>query len=161
VCWWPAHRCHVQWGRLICPDAYARWQDPHGEVDFFLHHTPTHRTADQRAVLLEGYDELALATGITTPVLLHASDPAQEAQLRHRLAGQRLLVPVATSNPACGPPTEAVWLPASRPADSRRYRLGALGHLHPWLPTPAAAAAARDTATAGAAGLVEDPATWR
>jgi hypothetical protein len=134
VCWWPADRCRAQWGPLIGPDAYARWQDPDGEVDFFLHHTPTQPTS-----LLGGYDELAAATSITTPVLLHAGDPDQEAQLRSWLAGRRLLVPVATSNPACGPPTDPVWLPTSSPAGGRRYRLGALGHPEPWHPaTPTA-----------------------
>jgi hypothetical protein len=140
VCWWPAGRCHAQWGRLIRPDAYARWQDPHGEVAFFLHHT--HPAADQPAGLPAGYNQLAAATGITTPVLLHASDPDQEAQLRDCLAGQRLLVPVATSNPAYGPPTEAVWLPTCRPASGPRYRLGALGHPDPWHPARPAVTAA-------------------
>jgi hypothetical protein len=131
VCWWPAGRCQAQWGRLIAPDAYARWQDPDGEVDFFLHH-PAQPAADQSAFLLEGYNDLAAATGITTPVLLSAGDPDQEAQLRERLSGQRLLVPVATSNPACGPPTDPVWLPTSSPGGGQRYRLGALGHPNPW-----------------------------
>jgi len=157
VCWWPAHRCHAHWGRVIGPDAYARWQDPHGEVDFFLHHAPAHPAADQPAPLLEGYNDLAAATGITTPILLHASDPHQEAQLRDQLAHQRLLVPVATSNPACGPPTQAVWLPTSSPTGGRRYRLGALGHPDPWHPSPPAArgavAAAHDEPR-----LVEGPA---
>ena len=142
VCWWPAGRCQAQWGPLIGPDAYARWQDPDGEVDFFLHHHPTQPAADQPTLPLEGYNDLAAATGITTPVLLYAVDPDQEAQLRERLTGQRLLVPVATSNPACGPPAEAVWLPTSRPADGARDRLGALGHPDPWHPTRPAAAAA-------------------
>jgi hypothetical protein len=142
VCWWPARRCQARWGPLIGPDAYARWQDPDGEVDFFLHHRPA-----QPAALLEGYDELAAATAITTPVLLHAGDPDQEAQLRHRLAGRRLLVPVATTNPACGPATAAVWLPTSSPAGAPRYRLGALGHPQPWEPTtPTAAIAPRSAA---------------
>jgi Replication-relaxation len=140
VCWWPAGRCQARWGRLIAPDAYVRWQDPDGEVDFFLHHHPTQPAADQPAVLLEGYNDLAAATGITTPVLLSAGDPDREAQLRERLTGQRLLVPVATSNPACGSPTDPVWLPTSSPAGGRRYRLGALGHPDPWHPTRPAAA---------------------
>ena len=135
VCWWPAGRCQAQWGRLITPDAYVRWQDPDGEVDFFLHHHPTQPAADQPALPREGYNDLAGATGITTPVQLSAGDPDQEAQLRERLTGQRLLVPVATSNPAHGPPAEAVWLPTSRPTGGRRYRLGALGHTNPWHPT--------------------------
>jgi hypothetical protein len=149
VCWRPAQRCQAQWGRLITPDAYVRWQDPDGEIDFFLHH-PTQPAADQPALLLEGYNDLAAATGITTPVLLSAGEPDQEAQLRDRLTGQRLLVPVATTNPACGPPTEAVWLPTSNPADGRRYRLGALGHPDPWHPTRPVTAA---TPTADSAGL--------
>jgi Replication-relaxation len=140
VCWWPAGRCQAKWGRLIAPDAYVRWQDPDGEVDFFLHHHPTHPAADQPAVLLEGYNDLAAATAITTPVLLYPGDPDREAQLRERLTGQRLLVPVATSNPADGPPTEAVWLPTSSPTGGRRYRLGALGHPDSWHPTRSAAA---------------------
>jgi len=134
VCWWPAGRCHARWGPLITPDAYARWQDPHGEVDFFLHHHPS-TAADQPAFLLEGYNDLAVATGITTPVLLHADDPDHEAQLRDRLTGRQLLVPVATSNPASGPPAAAVWLPTSSPAGGPRYRLGALSHPTPWHPT--------------------------
>ena len=108
---------------------------------FFLHHhDPARPAADQPALLLEGYNDLAAATGITTPVLLSAGDPDQEAQRRARLTGQRLLVPVATSNPAYGPPTDPVWLPTSRPAGGRRYRLGALGHPDSWHPTRPAAA---------------------
>jgi Replication-relaxation len=161
VCWWPARRCQAQWGRLISPDAYARWRDPHGEIDFFLHHTPT--AAVQPARLLAGYNELAAATGITTPVLLYAGDPDQEAQLRRALAGLRLLHPVATSNPACGSPSEAVWLPASRPAGGPRSRLGALGRPDPWHPNAPAEAAtpAPHTAAADLRRPVEDLAGWR
>jgi hypothetical protein len=165
VCWWPAHRCHAQWGRLITPDAYARWQDPDGDVDFFLHHTTARPAADQPAGLLEGYNDLAAATGITTPVLLCAADPDQEAQLRDHLARQWLLVPVATSNPACGPPTQAVWLPSSSSTGGRRYRLGALGHPDPWSipprpPRPPHAAPSRPPPPASAR-LVEGPAGSR
>jgi hypothetical protein len=162
VCWWPAGRCQARWGRLITPDAYVRWQDPDGEVDFFLHHhDPARPAADQPALLLEGYNDLAAATGITTPVLLSAGDPDQEAQLRARLTGQRLLVPVATSNPASGPPTEAVWLPTSSPTRGRRYRLGALGHPDPWHPTRPAAPPTRRRPPPGGCRRVEGPAGWR
>jgi hypothetical protein len=152
VCWWPAGRCQAKWGRLIAPDAYVRWQDPDGEVDFFLHHHPTQPAADQPTLLLEGYNDLATATGITTPVLLYPGDPDQEAQLRERLTGQQLLVPVATSNPACGPPTDPVWLPTSIPTGGRRYRLGALGHPNPWHPTRPAMAATPAPRTTDSAG---------
>jgi Replication-relaxation len=153
LCWWSAGRCQGRWGRLISPDAYARWQDSEGEVDFFLHQHPARPPADQPTLRLEGYNDLAVATGITTPVLVYADDPDQEAQLRDQLAGQRLLVPVATSNPACGPPTEAVWQPTSSPAGNRRYRLGALGRPDPWHPTRSAAATEHDPSATNAAGL--------
>jgi hypothetical protein len=162
VCWWPAGRCQAQWGRLITPDAYVRWQDPDGEVDFFLHHhDPVRPAADQPTLLLEGYNDLAAATGITTPVLLSAADPDQEAQLRERLTGQRLLVPVATSNPASGPPTDPVWLPTSSPAGGRRIRLGALGHPDPWHPTRPTTAATPVPPRPTPPRPVEGPAGWR
>jgi hypothetical protein len=128
---------------------------------------PDHSTqpaADQPALPLDGYNDLAAATAITTPVLLSAGDPDQEAQLRDRLTGQRLVVPVATSNPACGSPTDPIWLPTSSPTGGRRYRLGALGHSNPWhLTRPAAAAtpAPRTTDSAGPPHPVEDPAGSR
>jgi hypothetical protein len=165
VCWWSAHRCQARWGRLITPDAYARWRDPDGEVDFFLHHHPAAvQPAAEPALLLEGYNDLAAATGITTPVLLHTSDPGQEARLRDQLVGQQLLVPVATSNPACGPPTQPVWLPTSSPDGSRRYRLGALGHPDPWQPSchpPAPHVAWSPPPPSDPLRPVEGPAGWR
>ena len=139
VCWWPARRCQARWGRLITPDAYARWHDPHGEVDFFLHHDPAQPSAEQLAGLVGGYNDLAVATGITTPVLLWLAGPDPEARLRRQLASQRLLIPIATGNPALGHPADPVWLPTSSSDRGPRYRLGALGHPHPWQPTTPAA----------------------
>jgi Replication-relaxation len=160
VCWWPAQRCQAQWGRLIAPDAYVRWQDPDGEVDFFLHHA-AQPAADQPVLQLEGYNDLAAATGITTPVLVSAGDPDREAQLRERLTGQRLLVPVATSSPARGAPADPVWLPTSSPDGGRRYRLGALGHPDPWHPTRPATAATPVPPRPTPPRPVEGPAGWR
>jgi hypothetical protein len=144
VCWWPARRCQARWGPLIAPDAYARWCDPDGEVDFFLHHDPGSPAPQRLAPLLGGYHDLAVATQITTPVLWWLAIPDQEATLRRRLAGQRLLVPVATSNPSWGHPADPVWLPTSSPDGGPRVRLGALGRPHPWRPasTPSLASTA-------------------
>jgi hypothetical protein len=139
VCWWPARRCQARWGRLIAPDAYVRWQDPSGEVDFFLHHDPGQPPLQQLVRLLAGYNDLAVATQVTTPVLWWLANADREAGLRRLLAGQRLLVPVATANPTCGHPADPVWLPTSSPDRGPRYRLGALGHPRPWQPTPAPA----------------------
>jgi hypothetical protein len=134
VCWWPARRCHARWGRLIAPDAYVRWQDPSGEVDFFLHHDPGQPELEQLAGLLAGYNDLAVATRITTPVLWWLASPDREAGLRRLLADHPLVVPVATANPTCGPPADRVWLPTSSPARCPRYRLGELAHAEPWQP---------------------------
>ena len=135
VCWWPARRCQARWGRLITPDAYVRWQDPSGEVDCFLHHDPGQPDPGQLGGLLAGYNDLATATTITTPVLWWLTDADREAGLRRLLDGQPLLVPVATANPTCGHPADPVWLPTSSPDGSQRYRLGGLGHPQPWQPT--------------------------
>jgi hypothetical protein len=136
VCWWPARRCQARWGPLIGPDAYARWHDPDGEVDFFLHHDPAEPSAEQLAGLVGGYHDLAVATGITTPVLLWLAGADPEARLRRQVASQRLLIPVATSHPSRGHPADPVWLPTSSPDSGSRYRLGALGHPQPWHPPP-------------------------
>jgi hypothetical protein len=134
VCWWPARRCHARWGRLIAPDAYVRWQDPSGEVDFFLHYDPGQPELEQLAGLLAGYNDLAVATRITTPVLWWLTDADRETDLRRLLADQRLVVPAATANPTCGTPADPVWLPTSSPDGNPRYRLGELGHPEPWQP---------------------------
>jgi hypothetical protein len=160
VCWWPARRCQARWGRLIGPDAYVRWQDPSGEVDFFLHHDPGQPDLEQPA----GYNDLAVATGITTPVLWWLTSADREAGLRRLLADQPLLVPVATANPTCGHPADPVWLPTSSPDDSPRYRLGALGHLEPWQPTGirmVASAASPDPRPNNPAVRLEGLGPWR
>jgi hypothetical protein len=151
VCWWPAGRCQAQWGRLITPDAYGRWQDPDGEVDFFLHHRPPNRQPTsppscwraQRAG--RGHRHHHPRAGVR-----RRSRPRSPAA--RGLTGQGLLVPVATANLACGPPTEAVWLPTSRPTGGRRYRLGALGRSDPWHPTRPATAATPAPRATNAAG---------
>jgi hypothetical protein len=119
VCWWPAARCQAWWGRLIAPDAYARRRDPDGEVDPSST-TPHPPAADPHGVPLERDNELAAATGITTPVLLYAGDPRPAGPAARR----QLPVPVASSNPACGQPADPVWLPTSNlhrtPGSGRR-----------------------------------------
>jgi hypothetical protein len=97
VCWWPTRRCQARWGPLIAPDAYVRWQDPAGEVDFFLHHHPDQTELEQLIGLLAGYHDLAIATRITTPVLWWLLRPDREIGLRRRLVARPLLVPVATA----------------------------------------------------------------
>ena len=129
VCFWPAARCAERWGTIVRPDAYGRWAEPAGEVDFFLEHDPAGDIPDERlAGKLAGHDDLALGSGIATPVLVWASTPEREAAVR-RLPPPAL-VPVATSVQALGSPADQVWLPLGR-AEPRRT-LAALAHANAW-----------------------------
>ncbi|MFL6072441.1 MAG: replication-relaxation family protein [Mycobacteriales bacterium] len=132
--WWPEHRCRTVWGDLARPDAYGRWQhqhtnprtsihrSPHTSIDFFLEHDtgtePLNRVADK----LNGYADLADATGITTPVLINLPSPRREAHLRQLLTHPP--VPVATTNTSEYPnPAIEVWLPPGADADAPRVSL--------------------------------------
>src|SRR6266540_3109086 len=70
VCFWPAARCAERWGTIVRPDAYGRWAEPAGEVDFFLEHDPGDTPSERLAGKLAGYHDLALGSGIATPVLV-------------------------------------------------------------------------------------------
>jgi hypothetical protein len=129
VCCWPAARCAERWGTIVRPDAYGRWAEPAGEVDFFLEHDPGGDTPTERlAGKLAGYDDLALGSGIATPVLVWASTLEREAALR-RLPPPAL-VPMATGVQTLGSPADQVWLPLGR-AGPRRP-LAALAHANAW-----------------------------
>src|SRR6266545_4286773 len=129
VCCWPAARCAERWGTIVRPDAYGRWAEPAGEVDFFLEHDPGGDTpAERLAGKLAGYDDLALGSGIATPVLAWAPTPELEAAVR-RLPPPAL-VPVATGVQTLGSPAHQVWLPLGR-AEPRRA-LAALAHANAW-----------------------------
>jgi Replication-relaxation len=128
VCFWPAARCAERWGTIVRPDAYGRWADPADEVDFFLEHDPGDTPPEQLAGKLAGYDDLALGSGIATPVLVWVATPEREAALR-RLPPPAP-VPVATGVQTLGSPADQVWLPLGRAGP--RHTLAALAHADAW-----------------------------
>jgi len=175
--WWPEARCARLWGDLVRPDAYGRWRE-HGsrgteEVEFFLEYDtgtePLHRLAGK----LHDYQQLAAATGITTPVLFWLPSPAREHHARDTLAAaltgldRPRLVPVATTAAtpdigAADSPAAARWLPltpAGTTAPAARVRLAALAGCWPGTATvpprrtPPTGDASRPVAVGGQSGL--------
>lgn len=146
--WWPERRCTQLWGDLVRPDAYGRWTEtgpPHQEptaVGFFLEHDTGSVTLAKVAAKLNGYDALAEATGITTPVLFWLPSTRRETNLRALLGTPPVPVATAVHTPANDPddgPAGPVWLPAGQ--DGPRRRLADLAT------TPAPASEARTDST--------------
>jgi hypothetical protein len=113
--WWSERRCRDHWGQIVRPDGYGRWREHTAEVDFFLEYDCGTEPLDRLAAKLAGYQDLAAATEIATPVLFWLPTAGREATVRQGLAGAagwgagRFLV--ATASPALGhSPAEAVWL---------------------------------------------------
>jgi hypothetical protein len=114
--WWGERTCTTWWGRHARPDAYGRWQAPDRaghprRVDFFLEYDTGSENLARLVAKLDGYQQLAEVTGITTPVLFHLPSPAREAGLHTRLAGRTPPdVPVATTTGMSGL-TGPTWRP--------------------------------------------------
>ena len=114
--WWSERRCRERWGQVVRPDSYGRWREHRAEVDFFLEYDRGTEPLDRLAAKLAGYQDLAAATEIATPVLFWLPTAGREATVRQGLAGAAgwgvVGFLVATASPALGhSPAEAVWLP--------------------------------------------------
>nr|WP_241755939.1 replication-relaxation family protein [Actinomadura sp. RB99] len=127
--WWPERRCIQLWGDLARPDAYGRWTETtdnglgSATVDFFLEHDTGSVTLAKVAAKLTGYDALAEATGITTPVLFWLPSTRRETNLRALLGTPPVPVATAVHTPANDPgggPAGPVWLPAGHDGPRRR-----------------------------------------
>jgi len=132
--WLSERRCADQWGRIVRPDGYGRWQEAGREVDFFLEYDRGTEPLERLSSKLHGYGELADATGIPTPVLLWLYSAGREASVREALAGEgrwaRVRFLVATANPALG-------LGRPRPPGCRLARPGRAAASSTWTtPTP-------------------------
>ncbi|GAA4898509.1 replication-relaxation family protein [Streptomonospora salina] len=113
--WWDEARCAQEWGAHVRPDAFLRYRHPTGLLDAFLEHDTGTEPLDRVAAKLAGYQRLAAATRITTPVLITTTSPARETNLATRLAAEHAPdVPVRITTTAhlteCGP-AEPVWRP--------------------------------------------------
>jgi hypothetical protein len=149
--WWSERRCAKLWGDLAHPDAFGRWTSPSPDgtppatVDFFLEHDTGSVTLAKVAAKLSGYEALAEATGIATPVLFWLPNSRREINLRKQLGNPA--VPVATAVHTTTPdgPAGAVWLPTG--TTGPRRHLANLSDAWPTPPTPRTPdrpAAARD-----------------
>lgn len=145
--WWSETRCAAHFGDLVRPDAYGRYtttshgKSPDATVEFFLEYDLASESLDQLTRKLDGYHQLAAATGITTPVLVWMPTTQREATARRALsdAWKRLehprRVPVATAAAALldpgqphASPAQDVWLPLDQQA---RLTLPGLAHAWP------------------------------
>jgi hypothetical protein len=125
VVWWSEQRCADHWGRLVRPDGYGRWREGEREVDFFLEYDRGTEPLQRLTAKLAGYQQLADATRIATPVLFWLPTTGREATVRQALTNQTrwaaVPFPVATANRAlsCGP-AEQAWLPLGHTGPRRR-----------------------------------------
>jgi hypothetical protein len=134
--WWPEHRCRRYFGDIVRPDAYGRWHDRHGEIEFFLELDWGTEPLAKVTRKLSGYARLADVTRITTPVLFAFPTLRRETSARNALhAAYAQLphpeaVPAATGTYTAGcadPATEPSWLPLTHP--HQRVRLSNLARI--------------------------------
>jgi hypothetical protein len=136
-------------GDMVRPDAYGRWSDNGREIEFFLEFDFGTEDLGTLSSKLHGYEKLATATGISTPVLVWLPTNRREASARGALSNtlaqldHPTLVPVATSaSDLAGErnPAAARWLPISTPATRRpcRLRLAELAQIWPQAIPPTA-----------------------
>ncbi|MEV6831259.1 replication-relaxation family protein [Amycolatopsis sp. NPDC051102] len=146
--WWSELRCGRLFGDMVRPDAYGRWCDGDDQIEFFLEFDFGTEDLGKLSRKLYGYERLAMATGITTPVLIWLPTSRREVNARRVLAealsqlDHPALVPVATSAAdAAGEdnPAATRWLPLSDPAP-RRMRLVELARRWPHVDPPSPAA---------------------
>jgi hypothetical protein len=124
--WWSERRCAQRWGHLIRPDGYGRWTEAGITVEFFLEYDTGTETISRVAGKLNGYADLATASGIQTPLLLTLPNPRREAEI-HRAFGTPP-ISVATAAGRVTDPAGAVWLIVG--GHSERLRLAELGSAH-------------------------------
>lgn len=118
VAWWGENRCAAHFGDLVRPDAYGLIGHQRRPVEFFLEYDTGTENPARLGAKLAGYQKLAAATTITTPVLFWLTRPGREPAARTQLArahaalDQPDLVPVATAIGGHGhSPFGPAWLP--------------------------------------------------
>jgi hypothetical protein len=119
--WWSERRCRDRWGHVVRPDGYGRWHQQDARVDFFLEFDTGSEPTERVAGKLNGYEDLARATDIVTPLLLWLPTSGREATIRQALGRPHLDVRVATATAALGRnPAGQAWLPLGHTWPRRR-----------------------------------------
>jgi hypothetical protein len=137
--WWPASRCqgigafaepdddvNVRvYTPTVRPDGHGIWIDGDLEVPFFLEYdTGTERPLDRLVDKLDGYIDLAVATGRVWPVLFWLPSAARERHLHQRITASGVRYPVATGLYHEPDPAATVWW--RHGVNGQRYRLADL-----------------------------------
>jgi len=119
--WWSERACVKAWGSYVRPDGFGRWREGPRTVDFFLEYDTGVEHSPQILAKLPGYEAVAAATGITTPVLFWLHSPRREQALHQRLARTRRAVPVATAagDSVGADPSGVVWRRVGADSDAR------------------------------------------
>jgi len=120
LAWWSERRCAERWGQIIRPDGYGRWRQGGAEVDFFLEYDRATEDLARLAAKLDGYAELAAASGIATPVLLWLPGGRREAAVRQVIGQPPVLVATASPDMGGGHPADPVWLPLGQRGPRRK-----------------------------------------
>ncbi len=157
--WWSEACCARHFGEHVRPDAYGGWRESHSgqssEVEFFLEYDGGTEALTRVAGKLAGYQRLAAASGIATPVLIWLPTAAREDAARRSLSAalgalaRPDLVPVATTaanHPHIGTapdsPAGPRWLPltptapSTAPSRPARVRLAGLAAVWPHAAPP-------------------------
>lgn len=119
--WWSERACTKAWGTYVRPDGFGRWHDKPRTVDFFLEYDTGAEHSPQILAKLPGYEAVAAATGIVTPVLFWLHSPRREQALHQRLARTERTVPIATAagDSAGADPSGVAWRRAGAESDAR------------------------------------------
>ncbi len=166
--WWSQTRCARLWGDLARPDGYGRLnpitpdtttRPKAGGLEFFLEYDCGTESLTQLSRKLDGYANLAAATGITTPLLIWLPTGAREAAARTALAATAIgldrpdTVPIATAaadhTPGAGPAGTG-WLPLHPPPARPGHRIALTRLTTAWPHLPLTLAPASDAAKGAA-----------
>lgn len=130
--WWSERACAKAWGSYVRPDGFGRWRDGARSVDFFLEYDTGVEHSPQILAKLPGYEAVAAATSIVTPVLFWLHSPRREQALHQRLARSPRAVPIATAagDSTGADPSAAVWRRAGASSDVRESLVDLAGE---WL----------------------------
>ncbi|MEY9888395.1 hypothetical protein ABIA31_002035 [Catenulispora sp. MAP5-51] len=119
--WWSERACAKAWGTYVRPDGFGRWHEGPRTVDFFLEYDTGTEHSPKILAKLPGYEAVAAATSIVTPVLFWLHSPRREQALHQRLARTHQTVPIATAagDSAGADPSGAVWRRVGAESDAR------------------------------------------
>lgn len=115
--WLTHEECTKNWKEHVEPHAYGKWTEGDETSDFFLEYDPGIRRIDEIDRKLNGYEVLANASDLTTPVLILTGESNREVELRRHLTRRtpHAKVPIVTGCLGLFQSEEgvaaAIWLP--------------------------------------------------